>query len=893
MTDQRDAESRFGGTRFNLKPMTTDPIYPKEGDSWFRIDQQLIKVHLGGITYGLALVDSSTGKLLASQTPDIAINEVFVVNSEAEMLALDASTGDTAIRQDTNQVYLLIQNPASNLANWQNLADVTASVTSVNGEVGIVTLTTSDIPEGVNLYYTAARFNTAFATKTTSDLAEGTNLYYTNSRFDTRLATKSTSDLPEGTRLYYTQSRFDTAFAGKTTSNLTEGSNLYYTDSRFDARLATKTTSDLPEGSNLYYTIARFDARFSAKTTDHLVEGGVNLYYTTLRANTDFDTRLATKSTSNLVEGSNLYYTDTRVDARITLQKGAVNGLATLDGTGKIPLSQLPGESTTETFIVASQAAMLASGAQKGDIAKRTDNKDIYILTANPASTLGNWEKIVENYDANVETVNGASGVVVLSTTDISEGTNLYYTAARFNSAFAAKSTSDLAEGSNLYYTDSRFDTRFATKTTSNLTEGTNLYYTTTRANTDFDNRLATKTTSNLTEGSNLYYTTSRANTDFDARLLTKTTDNLNEGATNLYYTTARFDARLATKTTSDLAEGTNLYYTNSRADARIALQKGAVNGIATLDGSGKIPTSQLPALAITDTFVIASQAAMLALTAETGDVAVRTDLSKSFILAGSDPSILANWQELLTPTDTVLSVNGQTGVVVLTTTNIAEGTNLYYTDTRFDTRFATKTTTNLAEGTNLYYTDARVRLNRLDQLAAPTANVSMNSNKLTNVTDPTTAQDAATKNYVDSLLATVGEMYMVGNTTVTTIGTQSVFVVATGTTTAGSLDGFSHSNERLTYTGTPTRSFKVDVAASIEPDSGAARVLGISIAKNGTVIAQTEIRHNGTSNDLPNALKTIGYVSLATNDYIEVFVTNHSGTQAIRVTYLHVIIRP
>jgi hypothetical protein len=45
---------------------------------------------------------------------------------------------------------------------------------------------------------------------------------------------------------------------------------------------------------------------------------------------------------------------------------------------------------------------------------------------------------------------------------------------------------------------------------------------------------------------------------------------------------------------------------------------------------------------------------------------------------------------------------------VDLTTSNIAEGTNLYYTDTRFDNRFATKTTTNLTEGTNLYYTDTR-----------------------------------------------------------------------------------------------------------------------------------------------------------------------------------------
>tara|TARA_B100001248_G_scaffold254357_1_gene232651 strand:+ start:28555 stop:33660 length:5106 start_codon:yes stop_codon:yes gene_type:complete len=45
------------------------------------------------------------------------------------------------------------------------------------------------------------------------------------------------------------------------------------------------------------------------------------------------------------------------------------------------------------------------------------------------------------------------------------------------------------------------------------------------------------------------------------------------------------------------------------------------------------------------------------------------------------------------------------------TTTNLSEGANLYYTDTRFDNRLATKTTDNLSEGSsNLYYTNARVQ---------------------------------------------------------------------------------------------------------------------------------------------------------------------------------------
>ena len=117
--------------------------------------------------------------------------------------------------------------------------------------------------------------------------------------------------------------------------------------------------------------------------------------------------------------------------------------------------------------------------------------------------------------------------------------------------------------------------------------------------------------------------------------------------------------------TTDDLTEGAaKLYYTDARADARIALQKATAGGLATLDGTGKLDASQLPALAISETFVVASQAAMLALTAQQGDVAVRTDLSKSYILAGTDPTVLANWQELLTPAGGVTSFNGRTGSV-------------------------------------------------------------------------------------------------------------------------------------------------------------------------------------------------------------------------------------
>ena len=106
---------------------------------------------------------------------------------------------------------------------------------------------------------------------------------------------------------------------------------------------------------------------------------------------------------------------------------------------------------------------------------------------------------------------------------------------------------------------------------------------------------------------------------------------------------------------------------TGTSTSAIIGINAGVANGVATLDSSGLVPTNQLPALAITNTFVVASQAAMLALTAETGDVAIRTDLNESYILTASPASTLANWQELLTPPDAVSSVDGRVGTVTLT----------------------------------------------------------------------------------------------------------------------------------------------------------------------------------------------------------------------------------
>jgi len=109
-----------------------------------------------------------------------------------------------------------------------------SNVSSVNGLTGAVNLTTAEITESGNLYFTTSRANNAFdarlATKSTSDVSEGSNLYYTNARADSRIA------LNTGTNL---------DLSAKTTNDLAEGSNLYYTDARADARIASANIDDL------------------------------------------------------------------------------------------------------------------------------------------------------------------------------------------------------------------------------------------------------------------------------------------------------------------------------------------------------------------------------------------------------------------------------------------------------------------------------------------------------------------------------------------------------------------------------------------------------------------------------------------------------------------------
>ena len=105
----------------------------------------------------------------------------------------------------------------------------------------------------------------------------------------------------------------------------------------------------------------------------------------------------------------------------------------------------------------------------------------------------------------------------------------------------------------------------------------------------------------------------------------------------------------------------------------------------------------------------------------------------------------------------------------------------------------------------------------RLDQFSTPNTDVAWGANKITGVKDPTSAQDAMTKHYADATYSpiaspvftgtvTIPSPFILGATSVTTIGTQFNYLnAATGTTGA--------TNSNLVYSSAPTFTGNVTVS--------------------------------------------------------------------------------
>jgi hypothetical protein len=147
-----------------------------------------------------------------------------------------------------------------------------------------------------------------------------------------------------------------------------------------------------------------------------------------------------------------------------------------------------------------------------------------------------------------------------------------------------------------------------------------------------------------------------------------------------------RINLKLTKSDTSTLSNRIN--YKLNIADTSNLLRKsqvGAINGAASLDATGKVPSVQIPAISFSSVDVVNSMDAMLSFTTGTGlptdrligSIVVRLDSSKNFVLANLPASNRANWIELVNPDAPVKAVNGLTGYIDLRKVNIPDLINV------------------------------------------------------------------------------------------------------------------------------------------------------------------------------------------------------------------------
>ena len=176
---------------------------------------------------------------------------------------------------------------------------------------------------------------------TTSDLAEGSNLYYTTARFQADLTNSDTDALAEGTsNFYYTSTRFLNDFTAQNTGNLSEGTNLYYTDAR--ARAAITVTGDATYDSltGALDVDAPVDSvngytGVVALTSNDVTEGNINQYFTQTRARNSVQG--STGVTYDNQTGDISIGQDVATTADVTFNSATITD--TIDATGVVTVS--------------------------------------------------------------------------------------------------------------------------------------------------------------------------------------------------------------------------------------------------------------------------------------------------------------------------------------------------------------------------------------------------------------------------------------------------------------------------------------------------------------------------------------------------------------------------
>jgi hypothetical protein len=315
----------------------------------------------------------------------------------------------------------------------------------------------------------------------------------------------------------------------------------------------------------------------------------------------------------------------------------------------------------------------------------------------------------------------------------------------------------------------------------------------------------------------------------------------------------------------------------DSLADYIPLSQKGVASGIASLDSSGFVPTAQLPPLAKVTVSSVADQTARLALTAEIGDIAIQTDTGASYVLQTAGASTNANWKELVgnekvqDVIGAMLSGNTETGITV--TYEDSDGT----IDFVVADQFSTHTTSDLAEGTNLYYTTERAQdavgeavgtgLSYNDTTGAISVNTETIQARVANVTDVEIG-------YLDGVTSAIQTQIDAKSplTSPTFTGTVSAAdltlsgnLTVNGTTTTVNSTAVNVNNQVI-FEGATADAFETTLT-TVEPTAD--RSVSLPDASGSIVLADnTEILSNKTINFNANTLTaTIAQLNTAVSD--------------------------
>jgi hypothetical protein len=318
------------------------------------------------------------------------------------------------------------------------------------------------------------------------------------------------------------------------TPNLNDG-KIFIGNASNQSSTATLDTSIVVENTNLYYTTARANSAIDARVTNTFINNltGVVADTATALATARTISLSGDIAGSASFDGtSDITITSTIQPNSIALGTDTVgNYVQTITGTAnKITVTGSGSESADVTLTLPDDVQIADSLTVAGNLTVNgtlvsldTTNLDIADnlfqlnagLTGSPVNDSGMlinrgnqnngifmWDESVDKFTLGLTTADGTTtGNITLS----SLGTLVANLEGAVTgnvtgtvSSISNHSTSDLSEGTNLYYTDARFDTRLATKSTSDLAEGSNLYYTDARVQAVSINNVVEDTTPQL-----------------------------------------------------------------------------------------------------------------------------------------------------------------------------------------------------------------------------------------------------------------------------------------------------------------------------------------------------------------------------------------------------------